>query len=97
MSMTFATAELKQACMGDASIMTKLTTIRTDAPAYGTPGPEALDAHARHAHLTNQTGIAWIYRGRPLGADQHILALGRKNNKAKPGHSQYDWSAHGQP
>ena len=45
--------------------------------------------------MTNQIGVAWIYRGSPLGSDQHILALGRKNNKAKPGNSEYDWSKTG--
>jgi hypothetical protein len=54
-----------------------------------------LHAHAKHAHLTNDTGVAWVYRGSPVGSDQHILALGRKNNKAKPGNSQYDWDKFG--
>ena len=45
--------------------------------------------------MTNQIGVAWIYRGSPLGSDQHILALGRKNNKDKPGNSEYDWSKTG--
>jgi hypothetical protein len=95
MAMTFETAKLKVACEADASILNKLTTVRTDAPTYGTPGPTALDPQARHAHVTNQIGVAWVYGGNPLGTDQHILALGKKNNKAKPGNSQYDWDKQG--
>jgi hypothetical protein len=95
MAMTFETPQLKLACEADQNILNKLTTVRTDAPTYGTPGPSALDAQARHAHITNQTGVAWVYGGSPLGANQHILALGKKNNKAKPGHSQYDWDKFG--
>ena len=95
MAMTFETAKLRTACEADQDILNKLTIIRTDAPTYGTPGPSALHAQARHAHITNQTGVAWVYGGSPLGSDQHILALGTKNNKAKPGNSQYDWDKFG--
>jgi hypothetical protein len=95
MPMTFETPQLKQRCLEDKDVMEKLTMIRTDAPTYGTPGPTALDAKARHHHLTDKTGIAWVYRGNPVGEDQHILALGRKNNKAKPNNSQYDWDKRG--
>ena len=97
MAMTFETPNLKKACEADLNILNKLTTIRTDAPTYGTPGPTNLDAHARHAHVYNQFGIAWVYRGVPLGLHQHILALGKKNNKAKKGNSDYDWDKNGNP
>jgi hypothetical protein len=93
--MTYETPDLKRACEANKEILNKLTIVRTDAPRYGTPGPSALHAQARHAHVTNQIGVAWIYRGSPLGTDQHILALGKKNNKAKPGNSEYDWSKTG--
>jgi len=93
--MTYATPDLKRACDASREILNKLTIVRTDAPRYGTPGPTALDPQARHAHVTNQIGVAWVYRGSPLGTDQHILALGKKNNKAKPGNSDYDWSKTG--
>ncbi len=95
MTMTFETAQLKQACMDDPSIMTKLSTIRTDAPGFGTPGPESLEAHARHVHVLNETGIAWVYGGHPVGKDQRILALGRKDNKARRGNSGYYWNKFG--
>jgi hypothetical protein len=95
MAMTYETAELRTACEADQSILNKLTEVRSRAPEYGTKGPTALHAHAKHAHLTNDTGVAWVYRGSPVGSDQHILALGRKNNKAKPGNSQYDWDKFG--
>jgi hypothetical protein len=95
MAMTYETPQLRNACEADPSILNKLTEVRTRAPGYGTPGPTALDAHAKHAHLGNQTGVAWVYRGSPVGSDQHILALGTKNNKAKPGNSQYDWDKFG--
>ena len=95
MAMTYNTPALRLACEASQDILNKLTTVRTDAPTYGTPGPTNLHAHARHAHITNQIGVAWQYAGVPLGTDQHILALGKKNNKAKPGNSQYDWDIHG--
>jgi hypothetical protein len=94
MAMTYETAQLRTACEADQSILNKLTEVRTRAPGYGTPGPSALDAHAKHAHLTNDTGIAWVYRGKN-GADQHILALGRKDDKAKPNNSKYRWDKFG--
>jgi hypothetical protein len=97
MAMTYETPQLRQACEADQNILNKLSIIRTDAPMYGTPGPENLDPHARHAHVYNQIGVAWVYRGFPIGSDQHILALGKKNNKAKPGNSEYDWDNKGNP
>jgi hypothetical protein len=97
MAMTFETQKLKEACEADKNILNKLTTIRTDGPTYGTPGPTNLHAQARHAHVYSQFGIAWYYGGSPLGLHQHILALGKKNNKAKPGNSEYDWDKNGNP
>jgi hypothetical protein len=95
--MTYETPQLKQACEADQNILNKLSTIRTDAPTYGTPGPGNLDAQARHAHVYNQIGVAWVYRGSPVGSDQHILALGKKDDKAKPGNSGYAWDKKGNP
>jgi|LNFM01.1.fsa_nt_gb hypothetical protein len=95
MAMTYETAKLRTACEADQDILNKLTIVRTDAPTYGKPGPTALNAQARHAHITDKIGVAWVYAGSPLGTDQHILALGKKNNKAKPGNSEYDWSKFG--
>ena len=40
-------------------------------------------------------GVAWVYGGKPLGTDQEILALGTKNDKAKPDNSKYDWNKFG--
>lgn len=95
MTMTFETAELRDACEADQNILNKLTAVREDAPGYGKPGPENLNAHARHAHIYNGVAVAWVYRGTPLGVDQHILALGRKDDKAKKGFSDYDWDRWG--
>lgn len=95
MAMTYETPELRGACEADQNILNKLTTVREDAPGYGTPGPENLNAHARHAHIYNGVGVAWVYGGTPLGVDQHVLALGRKDDKAKNGFSGYDWDKWG--
>ena len=95
MAMTYATPALKQACDANQEILKKLTIVRTDAPRYGTPGPTSLNAQARHAHVTNQIGVAWVYGGSPLGTDQLILALGKKDNKAKPNNSGYAWDKTG--
>jgi hypothetical protein len=95
MTMHYATQDLRNACEADANILNKLTVVRTDGPAYGTPGPSALDAQARHAHVYADIGVAWRYAGTPLGSDQFILALGRKNDKAAQGNSGYKWSATG--
>lgn len=95
MAMTYETTKLQEACTGDQDIVNKLLIIASDGPEYGTPGPTSLHAQARHAHITNQTGVAWVYRGTPLGTDQHILALGKKNNKAPKGNSQYNWDKKG--
>ena len=54
-----------------------------------------MNAQARHAHVTNQIGVAWVYGGSPLGTDQLILALGKKGNKAKPNNSGYAWDKTG--
>ncbi len=97
MAMTYETLELRRACEADQNILNKLTTIRQDGPTYGTPGPVSLSPHARHAHVYNQVGVAWTYGGSPLGADQHVLALGKKNDKAKPNNSKYDWDKKGNP
>jgi len=94
MAMTYETAQLRNACEADQSILNKLTEVRTRAPGYGTPGPSALDPHAKHAHLTNDTGIAWVYQGQN-GVNQHILALGRQKDNAKPGNSGYAWDKFG--
>ena len=61
------------------------------------PARRIWNLHARHAHVYNQFGVAWVYRGVPLGLHQHILALGKKNNKAKTGNSGYDWDKNGNP
>lgn len=95
MTMTFETQALKDACEADQNILNKLTVIRTDAPDYGTPGPTALDANAKHAHVYNAVGVAWVYRGTLAAPQPHILALGRKNDKASAGNSKYDWSKKG--
>jgi hypothetical protein len=99
MTMTYATPQLKQACEADQNILNKLSIIKTDAPVYGTPGPGPvnLDKHAKHTHVYNQIGVAWVYGGSPVGSDQHILALGKKNDKAKPGNSGYAWDKKGNP
>ena len=97
MTMTFATQKLKEACEADQNILNKLTIIRTDAPSYGTPGPTNLHAQAKHAHITNNTGVAWVYGGTPLGSDQIILALGRKSDRAGNGSSGYIWDTNGNP
>jgi hypothetical protein len=97
MAMTFQTPELQLACMDDQGVMNMLTGIRLGANGgnYGTPGPTILDAHARHHHLTNRTGIAWVYRG-VNNVDQHILALGAKHNRnTGRGDSGYDWDDRG--
>jgi hypothetical protein len=94
MAMTYETAQLRNACEADQSILNKLTEVRTRAPGYGTRGPSALDPHAKHAHLTNDTGIAWVYRGQN-GVDQHILALGRKTDRPKANNSGYAWDKFG--
>lgn len=95
MTMTFATSDLKEACEADQNILNKLTTIRQDGPNYGTPGPTALDRQAKHTHVTNTIGIAWTYGGSPVGEDQHILALGKKSDRAKPNNSGYSWDSRG--
>ncbi|MEP7730458.1 hypothetical protein [Marinomonas primoryensis] len=97
MAMTYATQKLRDACEADQKILNKLNIIKDDAPTYGTPGPTNLDAQAKHAHITNQTGIAWIYGGAPIGSDQLILALGRKSDKAGNGSSGYIWDKNGNP
>lgn len=97
MAMTFATMELKLACESDTGILNILTEIRLGASAgtYGTPGPTSLDAHARHHHITNKTGIAWLYAGQN-NINQQILALGKKHNRnTGRGDSGYDWDNKG--
>ncbi len=97
MAMTFETPELQLACMADNGAMGKLTEIRLGAPAgvYGDPGPTDLDPHARHHHINNRTGIAWVYQG-ANNANQHILALGTKHNRnVGRGDSGYDWDRRG--
>jgi hypothetical protein len=82
MAMPYSTPDLKRAWDADREILNKLTIVRTDAPRYGTPGPTALDWQARHAHVTNQIGVAWVYRGSPLGTDQRNSAYdGSKTGK----------------
>ena len=97
MAMTFATDALRLSCMAHAGVMNILTEIRLNAASgtYGTAGPTSLDAHARHHHITNRTGIAWTYGG--VGnIDQHILALGEKHNRnTGRGDSGYDWDNRG--
>jgi len=97
MAMIFATPELKLACEIDRGILNILTEIRLNAAAgtYGTPGPTSLDAHARHHHITNKTGIAWLYAG-ANNVNQQILALGKKHDRNKGrGDSGYDWDDKG--
>ena len=97
MAMTFATPELQLACLADPVIMGILTSIRLEAGAgtYGTPGPTALAANARHHHLTRRTGIAWEYTG-ANNINQNILALGSKHNRnVGRGDSGYDWDDRG--
>jgi hypothetical protein len=98
MAMTFATPALRLSCMGHAGVMNILTEIRLNAASgtYGTAGPTTLDAHARHHHITNRTGIAWVYSG-ANNVDQLILALGEKHNRnTGRGDSGYDWDNRGQ-
>ena len=95
MAMTYETVKLQEACTADQDIVNKLLIIAADGPAYGTPGPTNLNAQAKHAHVTNQTGVAWVYRGNPLGTDQHILALGKKSDRAGKGNSGYNWDKRG--
>jgi hypothetical protein len=98
MAMTFANDTLKMNCMAHTGVMNILTEIRLNASAgtYGTVGPATLDAHARHHHITNRTGIAWVYSG-VSNVDQLILALGEKHNRnTGRGDSGYDWDARGQ-
>lgn len=94
MTMTFETQDLKDACEAHPLILGKLTEIKDRAPVYGTPGPTALHADAKHAHIGSKTGVAWYYHG-DKGCHQHILALGKKNDNAGSGTSQYDWSKKG--
>jgi hypothetical protein len=94
MAMIFATPELQMACIADTGAMNILTEIRLNAASgtYGTLGPRNLAAGARHHHITNRTGIAWVYQG-VNNVDQHILALGAKHNRnTGRGDSGYDWS-----
>ncbi|PCE65285.1 hypothetical protein [Salinivibrio sp. YCSC6] len=95
MTMTYATQKLKEACEADINILNKLTEVKDRAPNYDTPGPRNLDQHAKHAHITNNTGIAWVYTND--GNDQHILALGRKSDGAGSGNSGYIWDKNGNP
>ena len=95
MAMTYETPKLLEACNADQDIVSKLLIVASDGPEYGTPGPTSLHPQARHAHITNQTGVAWVYGGSPLGTNQHVLALGKKNNKAGKGSSGYNWDKKG--
>jgi hypothetical protein len=95
MAQTFETVRLQNACQADQDILNKLATIGTDGPSYGTPGPRSLGPHARHAHVTNISAIAWTPTGLPIGADQHILALGQKSGQAGKFDSGYKWSKNG--
>jgi hypothetical protein len=95
MAQTFETTKLQAACQGDQDILNKLATIATDGPSYGTPGPKSLGPHARHAHVTNISAIAWTPTGQPIGADQHILAIGTKSGQAGKFDSGYKWSKTG--
>gem|GEM_PF-3119243 len=95
MALTYATPKLQTACQGDQMIMNKIAIIVSDNPMYGTPGPTGLSPQAKHAHYTNGFGVAWKYGGVPFGADVHILALGKKDNKAAANMSQYAWSDKG--
>ena len=88
MAMTFATPTLKDACMGSDATMSKLTAIREDGAGRGTPGPTTLAYNAEHRHITNNTGVAYVF----TGSDVLILALGKKHNRnTGRGDSGYDW------
>ena len=95
MARTYATPRLQTACESDQDIMNKLDVIAEGSATYGTPGPRSLDPHARHAHVTNISAIAWKPTGIPVGTDQLILALGQKSGQAGPFDSGYKWSAKG--
>jgi hypothetical protein len=95
--MTFATPALRTSCEDSKAVLEKLTTIKYNAPNYGTPGPGNFGA-AKHAHITNKIGIAWTYTLNPQTGqyDVHIHALGEKHNRnTGRGDSGYDWDANG--
>ena len=89
---TFSTEDLRSTCNSSTSIDMKIETIKSAESTYGTPGPSSLHAHARHTHLSNQTGIAWVYTD-----DENvcILALGKKDNSRGRTTSGYNWSERG--
>ena len=93
MAMTFQTDELKTNCMLSPNVMRMLTQIREDGSGRGgTQGPRGLARHARHRHITNDYGIAYVWTNQNV----HILALGQKHNRNKGrGDSGYDWSLQG--
>jgi hypothetical protein len=93
MPMVFDNQTLKDACMGSDATMEKLTAIRQDGPLRGgTPGPTALHISAKHRHITNNTGIAYVWDGDTIT----VLALGKKHNRnTGRGDSGYDWNNDG--
>lgn len=92
----YANPKLQEVCEASKGIREKLLSIEASPGTYGTSGPSKYHKHARHAHLNNTTGICWM----PVpdgngGFSALIMALGEKNNQAKPGFSQYDWDPKG--
>lgn len=91
MHVTFETSALKDNVMLDDQAMNKLTEIKQNGVGWGTPGPKNLYGSALHCHYSYSHGMAFVWRT----CDLHILALGKKNSKAKSGNSGYDWSTTG--
>lgn len=97
---SFATTQLKDKFKGNQDYARKVDEIVDRGPTFGTPGPTSLNAQAKHCHVDNQVGIAWIYlpgvfqnpKQEPCA---EILALGRKNGSSGQGNSGYKWSQTG--
>ena len=97
---TFATDELRDKFKGNEDYSDKINEIVDRATAYGKEGPKNLGSDVKHCHITDQVGIAWRYLSGAFKNPKQepfaeILALGRKNEKAKPGNSGYEWSKKG--
>jgi hypothetical protein len=95
----FATPELREKFRGNQDYARKIDEIVDRGPQFGTPGPTILDSQAKHCHVDNQIGIAWIYlpgvfQDPKQAPCARILALGRKDNSTG-GTSGYKWSNKG--
>ena len=86
-----------QAINGDVLAKKKLDEIVAegypDGKSHSTPGPRSQASDALHRHYGYELALAFNYSS--SGDTLHVLALGKKNDKAKQGNSGYDWSDKG--